>query len=129
APAIRRLRDFLRDRLMPKARTEAEGLTGIPDGDACYRASIQLHVGLAIAPADLHELGLTEIARTDRELAELGKKVLGTPDLAATIGKLRDDRALYFQTREQILGAAQNALDRAKAAIPRFFSVLPESEC
>ena len=129
APAIRRLRDFLRDRVMPRARTDAEGLTGIPDGDACYRASILVHVGLAIAPAELHQLGITEIARTDREIAELGKKVFGTPDLAATIAKLREDRALYFQTREQILGAAQDALDRAKAAISRFFSVLPKSPC
>ena len=56
------------------------------------------------------------------ELAELGARVLGTTDLAATIAKLRTDRALYFATREEILAAAQTALDRAKAAIPRVSS-------
>jgi len=42
--------------------------------------------------------------------------VLKTPDLAATIAKLRGDKALYFTSREEILAAAQKALDRAKAA-------------
>ncbi len=129
APAFRRMHDFLRDELMPRARKDHEGLYGMPDADACYRAAILSHVGVAMAPKDLHELGLREIARTDRELAELGKKVLGTPDLAATIARLHDDKSLYFASREQILDAAQHALDRAKAAIPRFFSVLPKTDC
>ena len=55
--------------------------------------------------------------------------MLGTADLAATIARLRDDKALYFATREEILAAAQSALDRAKAAMPRFFSVLPKTDC
>lgn len=128
-PALARLRDFLRDTVMPKARTHVEGLTGLANGEACYRAAIVDHVGLAIAPAELHALGRTEIARTDAELAQLGKQVLGTANLAATIAKLRTDRALYFSSREQILDAAQQSLDRAKAAIPRFFSVLPKADC
>ena len=128
-PGIVRLRDFLRDRVLPVARTENEGLAGFPDGDACYRASIVHHTGLAMTPAELHALGLWEIARTDRELAELGAKVLGTADLAATIAKLRSDKALYFTSREEILAAAQRSLDRAKAAIPGYFSVLPKTDC
>jgi uncharacterized protein (DUF885 family) len=128
-PAIVRLRDFLRDQVLPKARTDKEGLAGLPDGDACYRATILNHVGLPKTPEQLHQLGLDEIARTDQQLAELGKKVLGTPDLAATIAKLRDDKALYFGSRDEILAAAQTALDRAKAAVPRFFSLLPETDC
>lgn len=129
APALGRLRDFYRDVILPKARGELEGLSGLPEADARYRAAIVVHVGLALAPADLHELGHAEIARTDRELAELGARVLGTTDLALTIAKLRTDPTLYFTTREQILDAAQTALDRAKATIPKFFSVLPKTDC
>jgi uncharacterized protein (DUF885 family) len=123
------LRDFLRDRVLPHARTGKEGLAGLPDGDACYRAAIQYYVGLPMTPAELHALGQAEIARTDRELLELGKKVLGTTTLAETIAKLRGDKALYFETREQILAAAQNALDRAKAVQSKFFAVLPKTDC
>ncbi len=128
-PGFARLRDFMRDKIQPVARVDKEGLVGLPDGDACYRAAIVSHTGLAMTPAELHALGLAEIARTDRELAALGAKVLGTADLASTIAKLRTDRALYFTSREEILAAAQQSLDRAKAAIPGFFSVLPKTEC
>jgi uncharacterized protein (DUF885 family) len=128
-PAVVRMRDFLRDRLMPGARGDDEGLCALPDGDAAYRAAIRFHVGVSIEPHALHELGLVEIARTDRELAELGKRVLGTADLAATIAKLLTDRSLYFGSGAEILTAAQRALDRAKAAVPAFFSVLPVTDC
>ncbi|HEX4418286.1 MAG TPA: DUF885 domain-containing protein [Kofleriaceae bacterium] len=128
-PELVKLRAFLDTSVRPRARGEREGLVGIAGGDACYRASILAHVGLAKSPDELHALGLAEIARTDRELAALGRQVLGTPDLASTIAKLRDDRALYFTSREELLAAAQQALDRAKAAIPRFFAVLPNTDC
>ncbi|HTL32822.1 MAG TPA: DUF885 domain-containing protein [Kofleriaceae bacterium] len=128
-PAVVRLRDFLRDELLPQARTDKEGLVALPDGAACYRASIFYHVGLAKTPEELHALGLAEIARTDKELAALGAKVLGTKDLPTTIAKLRDDKALYFSSREELLGAAQHALDKARAAIPRYFAVLPKADC
>ena len=128
-PAVVRLRDFLRDRVLPVARKDNEGLVGLPDGAACYRAAILTHVGIAMDPKAIHALGLAEIAKTDRDLAELGAKTLGTKDLASTIAKLRTDRSLYFSTREEILAAAQAQLDRAKAAIPRFFNVLPKTDC
>ncbi|CAN5809283.1 hypothetical protein BH11MYX3_BH11MYX3_32840 [soil metagenome] len=128
-PAFVRYRDFLRNEVMPRARTEREGLAGLPDGEACYRAAIASHVGLDMSPAQLHQLGLAEIARSDQELAALGAKVLGTPDLATTIAKLRTDKALYFSSREEILATAQKALDRAKAATPRVFAKLPVTDC
>lgn len=127
--AFERERALIRDELLPHARHGLEGLSGFPDGEQCYAAAILTHVGLAKTAQELHALGEAEIARTDRELAALGQTVLGAPDLAATIAKLRGDPALYFTTREEILAAAQHALDRANAAVPSYFSVLPKTPC
>ncbi|MFN0247235.1 MAG: DUF885 domain-containing protein [Kofleriaceae bacterium] len=128
-PAMTKLRDFLRDRILPRARTDKEGLAGLPDGDVAYRATIVSHVGLAMTPQELHALGHAEIARTDAEIAALGAKVLGTRSLAETIARLRTDKALYFTSGEEILATAQKALDRAKAATPAVFSSLPKTDC
>ncbi|MFT3693259.1 MAG: DUF885 domain-containing protein [Kofleriaceae bacterium] len=129
APAIRELASVYRDELMPAGRGDVEGLAGLPDGDAMYRAAIRFHVGLQLDPRDIHELGKREIAETDRQLAELGARVLGTTNLADTIHRLRTDPKLYFTTREELMAAAQDCLDRANAAAPRFFSVLPKTPC
>jgi uncharacterized protein (DUF885 family) len=128
-PALARYRDFLRDRALPAGRTGAdEGLHAIPDGDACYRARILDELGEARTPAELHALGLSEIAKSDARIAELGAKVLGTKDLASTIARLREDHALYFHDRDQLLAAANDHLARAKAVIPRFFGRLPKAD-
>jgi uncharacterized protein (DUF885 family) len=127
-PALARYRDFLRDRVLPRARDGAdEGLHALPDGDACYRAHILAELGEARTPEQLHALGLAEIAKSDRAIAELGAKVLGTTDLASTIDKLRTDRSLYFANKDDLLAAATADLARAKAAIPRFFGRLPRT--
>ncbi|HET9626977.1 MAG TPA: DUF885 domain-containing protein [Kofleriaceae bacterium] len=128
-PAVQKLRAFFHDELLPHGRGEQEGLASLPGGDACYRASILAQISLAKTPEELHALGLAEIARTDREIAALGKTALGTSDLATTITRLRDDKRLYFTSRDELLAAAQKQLDLAKAAIPRFFAVLPRTDC
>jgi uncharacterized protein (DUF885 family) len=129
APALGRLRAMLKSEVLPRARTEREGLIGLPDGEACYAATIRAHLGMARSPNELHELGLREIARTDREIAELGKSVFGTQDLAATIERLRTDRELFFKNGDEIVQTAQRALDRARAAMPSAFGVLPKADC
>ena len=129
-PAVERYRDALRDEVLPHGREGArEGLSGLSIGDACYRAMIVGHLDMARDPRELHELGLREIARSDAELLALGKKLFGTPDVASTVAHLREDRSLYFETREQILAAGNEALARAQAALPKWFGRLPKAPC
>ncbi len=129
-PAFTRYRDFLAREIEPIGRTgAAEGLGGLPDGVAGYRSWIFAHVGTGQSPEELHQLGLDEIAKSDRAIAELGATLFGAPDLATTIARLREDRALYFADREQLLGAAETGLARAKAALPRWFGRLPVADC
>jgi uncharacterized protein (DUF885 family) len=128
-PAFLELRKMLHDEILPKARTEKEGLAGMPDTEACYRAQIFRHIGIVRTPEQLHQLGLDEIARTDRELVALGKTVLGTTDLASTLQRLRTDPKLYFISGAELKEAAEKSLARAKAAIPKFFGVLPKADC
>lgn len=128
-PALVEWRDFLHKEILPKARTEKEGLAGMPDTAECYRARIYRHIGIERTPEELHRLGQQEIARTDRELVELGKKVLGTKDLASTLQRLRTDPKLYFTSGPELMKAASDSLARAKAAIPKYFGILPKADC
>jgi uncharacterized protein (DUF885 family) len=130
SPALGRYRDLLRAEIAPHARGDDDsGLDTVPDGAACYAARIRAHTTLPLDPREVHELGMQEIARSDAELAALGKAALGTDSLAATIRALRNDKELYFATAEQIVAEARQTLSDAEAAMPRFFRRLPKTGC
>ncbi len=129
-PALGRLRAVLADEILPRARPdERPGIGALPGGDDAYRALIAYHTTLRLTADELHRIGLNEVERIDRELAEPGRRVLGTADRHATVARLRDDPALHFASREEVRAAAEDALARAQAAIPGWFGRLPEAPC
>lgn len=129
-PAVLRLADALREEILPRARPDNRaGLVHIPDGTVAYRGLIHCYTALDLAPNEVHETGLREVARINRELEVLGEKVLVTRDRASILQRLRKDPELYFHTRDEVEDKARDALARAKAAIPRFFGRLPRAAC
>jgi len=129
-PALVRLRAFLADELRPVARPDtAPGMGHVPGGLDGYRGLIRRHTSLDAAPETFHATGLAEIARIDAEIEALAGRVLGTTTLAEAIERLRNDPALGFGTREEVLASGVEALARAIAAIPAFFGRLPVAPC
>jgi uncharacterized protein (DUF885 family) len=129
-PAFGRYRETLVEQILPGARSnDRPGLCHLPDGDAAYRDLIRYHTNLELEPHDLHRIGLEEIARIDAAFVELGGRLLGTRDLASTLGALRGDPKLRFTTADEIFETARRSLDRAKAAIPDWFGRLPVADC
>jgi uncharacterized protein (DUF885 family) len=59
----------------------------------------------------------------------LGRRVFGTDDFAAIQARLRGDRALYFDTREEIEAKARQALERAQASLPAWLGRPPRTPC
>jgi len=129
-PAYARYVELLKQEIIGRARDDDHvGLSELPDGAACYRASARSFTTLDREPAALHALGLQEIARLDRAIAELGQQALGAASLAETLSRLRGDRSLFFRSAAEIEDKAQRALTRARAALPRAFHVLPRTGC
>jgi uncharacterized protein (DUF885 family) len=128
--ALVRYRDVLERELLPAARgDEAPGLATVPDGAACYAARIRAYTTLPASAAELHATGLAELERIHADLRRLGREVLGTDELAAIFARLRTDPALRFTSREEVLAAADDALGRARAAVPAWFGHLPRTPC
>jgi len=129
-PAFERYREFLVSRLAPMARRDDRpGLVHIDGGAETYRALARAHTSVEASPEELHDIGVREVARIDREFVELGGKLLGTSDLPSTLARLRDDPALRFATRDEVFAVAQRSLDRAREAIPDWFGRLPAATC
>jgi len=129
-PAFRRYREVLESEILPLARPPEEaGLVHLPGGRAAYDAFIRVHTTLPLEPEAIHETGLREMDRIDREFVELGGRLLGTTDLASTLAALRADPKLHFATSGEVFSTARRSLERAVAAIPDWFGRLPKAAC
>ncbi|HET7082231.1 MAG TPA: DUF885 domain-containing protein [Candidatus Limnocylindria bacterium] len=129
-PALAHYRAYLADEAVGGARDEAHvGICHLPGGTETYATLARAHTTTERSPQEIHDIGLAEIALIDAEIAELGGRVLGAPDLAATLAALRGDPSLHFATADEIVAVAEASLARAVAAIPEWFGRLPQAEC
>jgi uncharacterized protein (DUF885 family) len=129
-PALERYCAVVRDEILPAARPdERAGILHVAGGGDAYTRLIRLHTSLDLSPDEIHRIGLDEVARIDAELAGLGGRVLGTTDPEDIRSRLRSDPALHFTTREEVFATAEEALARARAAIPEWFGLLPVADC
>ncbi|MEP6619089.1 MAG: DUF885 domain-containing protein [bacterium] len=124
-PAMKRYRDFLEKEYLPKARTSV-GLSAMPNGTACYRASVRQNSSLDIAPDSIHRLGLAQVDRIATEMRTIANRDFKTTDVPALLRRLRTDTAFTFHTRDEIRDTARAAIARAQAALPKWFGIVPK---
>ena len=126
-PAVRRYRDFLASDYIPRTRT-ATPLTSLPHGAECYRALVRRYTTRDLDPQALHQLGLQQMAALEAEMRPIAERSFGTDDLPALFERLRTDTAFTFRSREELIRTAEQAVARAKAAMPKWFGRLPKAD-
>jgi uncharacterized protein (DUF885 family) len=120
-PAVARYRDFLAAEYLPAAR-ESLGVGALPDGRACYQASFRLNTTLDRAPEETYALGQARVARNQAEVMEIGRRAFGTADVDSIRARLRTGG---FATRDEMLAFSNDAVRRAREAVPRAFRTTP----
>jgi uncharacterized protein (DUF885 family) len=121
-PAMQRLADLLRRDLGPLARPDDRvGIREIPGGEAGYLAAVARHTTTALTPEEIHAIGRAELDELAGLWAQIGAEALGESDFTVIAARMRQDPALRFGTREEIIAVAQDALDRAEAVRDSYF--------
>ena len=123
-PAYRKMLDYLEKDYLPKARTRDVGLGALPGGKEAYRFRIRLHTTTDLSAEEIHRIGLDELRGIQKEMAAIAKG-----DLKGFMERLKADPKNFFATREELLETARRELDRCKAALPKWFSRLPRTDC
>ncbi|MGB7211698.1 MAG: DUF885 domain-containing protein [Gemmatimonadales bacterium] len=126
-PSFRRYLEFLRQVYLPRART-APGVTANPDGAACYRARIRDETTLDLGADSIHAIGLADVAATRREMLALAQGSFGTSNLDSLLQAMRADTSLSFRTGDEVLAAAEAAVERVRAHLPALFGRLPTQQ-
>jgi uncharacterized protein (DUF885 family) len=123
-PAYRRLATTLEGTVLPAAR-DVEGLAGLPAGPDCYAAEIRHHTTLEVTAAELHDLGLAEVARIEAEILDLGRTLYGVDTLTAVRGRLETDPSQGFRSEAEILTWVQGIIDHARSEVAPLFARFP----
>jgi uncharacterized protein (DUF885 family) len=125
-PAQVRLRDFIRDVYVPKARTTV-GLYAIPGGRELYRYLVEQTTTTTMTPEEIHALGLKEVDRIHGEMTKV-------KDQVGFKGSLQDF-AQFLRTDPRFAPATAAAMrddflaidKRVGAVVGKDFSTIPKS--
>lgn len=115
------------------ATTQGDGVGRLPDGAAYYAAALKQMTTTDYTPDQVHELGLSEVARVSAELdALLKSQGLSDGSVGARVHALHQDpRFLLPDTdegRAQLLAKYQQILDEVNARMPEYFSLMPSGK-
>src|SRR3546814_4422447 len=69
-PAFRKLRTFIADEYLPATR-ESVGLDKLPNGEQWYAFNAHQSTTTDMTPAEIHQLGLDEVARINGEIRKV----------------------------------------------------------
>jgi uncharacterized protein (DUF885 family) len=131
-PAYKRLNDYVANEYLPKTR-DTFGMGALPDGAAWYAHKVRDSTTRTMSPAQVHQIGLDEVARIQDGMRAVAKELGYTqptktlPELKAFFEwmKARDD--MYFKSREELLSAYQAFDVNVAPLLPNYFNLRPKA--
>lgn len=129
-PAVARIRAALHDAVLPTARSDDEaGVCHLRGGVEDYHALLMAATSTDLTPERVHQIGWERLSLLDEEYRVLGATSLGMTEPSSVRGRLRDDPLLRYTTAGEIIADAMATLARAEAAVPRWFTRVPQTAC
>ena len=125
-PAHVRIRDFLKTEYLPKARATV-GLSAIPGGDALYAYRIEQNTTLPLKAEEVHQLGLSEVARITREM-EAQKVAVGFKGtLPEFFTYLRTEKRFQPTSADEVRRGFEGIGKRIDARVREQFALVPKT--
>lgn len=122
APAYQRIIDWMsEDR--PNADAEAQGVAALPNGEDYYKFQLAEMTTTDMTADEIHELGLTEVARIRGEMEAIKDQVGYKGTLEEFFDFVRSDPQFFFPDND---AGAQMYVDRASLYIEQLTKRLPE---
>ncbi len=123
-PAYERLLDFFEDEYFASARTTL-GASSLPGGKRFYKEQIYLYATLDMTADEIHQLGVSEVARIRAEMESIIKDLEFEGDFAAFLQFLRTDPQFYAKTPHELLAEASYFAKKIDGRLPQLFGKLP----
>jgi uncharacterized protein (DUF885 family) len=125
-PVHRRVRDFLRDEYLPKAR-EGVGLVHMKGGAKAYQRQIESNTTLPLTADEIHNIGLKEVARIKSEMDSIRVRTGFRGTLAQFFEYLRTDPKFAAASKEALRQGYESIGRKVDARVGEQFSTIPRS--
>ena len=120
-PAFERIAAYVDGSYRARAGTEV-GSSRYSGGRAYYEFLVRLHTGLDLTPEEIHEIGLAEVARLERELEEAREKAGFEETLAEFKTFLKTDARFIPKAPDDIARALMAAASRIEPELDAWFA-------
>jgi len=127
SPALQKLEDFVRLDYLAAARPTIAAAS-LPGGAPWYALLVKNATTTAMAPADIHALGLREVARIRAEMVPVVKRTGFRGTLSQFFAFARSDPRLFYTSPQALLERYQRTVARATARLPLLVTVIPPDE-
>ncbi|WP_242113144.1 DUF885 domain-containing protein [Luteimonas aquatica] len=125
-PAFRKLRGFIADEYLPKAR-ESVGLDKLPDGAAWYAFNARQSTTTGMSPDEIHRIGLDEVARIHGEIRKIMAETGFKGSLQDFFEFMKSDPKFGFKTEDALLAYYRALEARINKRVPEQFTLIPKS--
>jgi uncharacterized protein (DUF885 family) len=108
-----------------------DGVWRFPDGAGYYAERLANYTTTNMAPDQIHNLGLAQVARIHKEMGVVQKKMRVKGDLQAFFKYMRTEPKFYAPETEEgralYLSETQKAQDAVTPLLPQWFGTLPKA--
>ncbi len=125
-PAYRGLLTYLRTDYIPRAQP-ALGASAYPDGAAYYQSKIHEFTTLDLTPAQIHRIGLDQVALIHAQMVDVMHEAKFDGDLPAFLKYLRTDPQFYAKTPQDLLDRAAWTAKTFDGKAGQWFGRLPRA--
>jgi uncharacterized protein (DUF885 family) len=122
-PAYRRFQAVFRDEYLPATR-ESVGLWDTPDGLGHYEFLARYHTTTPLTPAEIHQIGLREVARNRAQMQKVMDEVGFKRSLTDFFQHLRTDPKFYYETGDELFRAYAFIVKMIDPELPKLFGKL-----
>jgi len=126
-PKYVELNQFLTEEYLPECR-DTYGLLDLPNGKETYQYLIKLHTTTKMNADEIHELGLSEVARISSEMETVKNEIGFKGELRFFFNSLRSKKELMpFSNPNEVVASFNTIKERIDLRIDSLFELTPKA--
>ena len=125
-PAYRELRRFVAEEYLPETR-ETVALSALPDGQAWYAYMARTQTTTDLTPAQIHDIGVSEVARIHGEMREVMAQMGFQGSLQDFFVHMTTAKEYEYPTEEALLADYNSLRERIDTRAAALFSLVPKA--